>query len=90
MSSEEKEHYYLSDEEKRRVTLQVDYFLEMISSRYKIQPQEIMETVQWVRERKEFTSKLKTTGLLSILGIVISALALTLWEGVKALITGRQ
>ena len=94
MSAEEQKerqhHHYLTEEERIKVTAQVDYFLEVLANRYKIQSQEVIETIQWVKERKDFTAKLKTTALLSILGVVISAVALTLWEGAKSLIAGRQ
>jgi len=76
----------LSDEEKYKVTLQVDHFIEILSARYGIDPTEVIEAVRWVRERKRFTDTIKNVTTFSIIGVLISALFLALWQGLNHLI----
>ena len=88
MDEKENHNYtrHLSEEEKVKVLAQVDYFIHIISTRYEVSPQEVIETVKWVKERKDFVSKFKSTGAVSLLGVALSALALALWEGIKAMV----
>ena len=75
----------LSEEEKVRVAYQVDYFMEMIAKKYSIEHEEVIEALRWVRERKNFSDKVKSTGLTSLLGILVTAIMFALWEGLKVL-----
>ena len=78
----------LSEDERRRVAAQVDYFIELVGKRYDVQPSEVLEAVRWVRERREFAGKLKSTGMMGVIGLMISSLAMALWEGLKTLLAG--
>ena len=84
--SEEEYSHRLSDEEKLKVIAQVDYFLSLISKRYNTSPDEILEAVRWVKERRDFAQKFKSSAMLTTLGIIMSALAMAVWEGLKAMV----
>ena len=77
----------LSDEEKRRVAASADYFLSYTANRYNLSVEDVLDTVKWVRERKEFAQKVKSTGTVSLIGLLVSALALAVWEGLKSLLS---
>jgi hypothetical protein len=77
----------LSDDDRRKVEAQVIFFLDLLSRRYEVSPQEVIDAVRWVRERKLVAEKIRSTGTLSLIGLLVSALALAMWEGVKAMIT---
>lgn len=76
----------LSEHERAAVAQQVDYFIEVLSQRYGLTPMEVVETVRWVRDRKEFLARARMSGAMSLLGLVIAAMAVALWEGVKAML----
>ncbi len=77
----------LNDDELRKVAAQVEYFVSLLADRYKVEPDEVIEAAKWVREHKEFLRKIKTTGVISILGLLVSSLAMAAWEGVKAMVS---
>lgn len=74
----------LTDEERRRLTLQVEFFVDLVARKYDVAPTEVMDAVRYVKERREFMAKMKSTGMVSLIGLVISAIAMTMWEGIKA------
>jgi hypothetical protein len=76
------DHHALSDEEKYKVTLQVDHFIEILSQRYGIEPTEVIDAVKWVRERKKFSEAVQNATTISFLGVLISAFLFALWQGV--------
>lgn len=76
----------LSEDEKVKVAAQVDYFLELMSQRYDVKPAEMLTLVQEMRERKAFYDRVKATGLASLIGLVVTAIVLAVWEGLKSLI----
>jgi hypothetical protein len=76
----------LSDDEQRRVAAQVEAFVELLARKYDVKPDEVLEAVKWVRERKAFNDRVKSTGLVSLIGLLITAIALAVWEGVKAMV----
>ena len=76
----------LSDDEQRRVAAQVEAFVELLARKYDVRPDEVLEAVKWVRERKAFNDRVKSTGLVSLIGLLITAIALAVWEGVKAMV----
>ena len=76
----------LTDDERKKVVAQVDYFVELVGRRYDVKPEEVLEAVKWVRERKAFSDRVKSTGLVSLIGLLITAVALSVWEGVKAMV----
>ncbi len=77
----------LNDDELRKIAAQVDYFVSLLADRYRVEPDEVIEAAKWVREHKEFLRKIKTTGVISILGLLVSSLAMAAWEGVKAMVS---
>jgi hypothetical protein len=81
---------HLSDEERVKVLAQVDYFIHIISDRYDVSPQEVIDTVRWVKARKDLADKVKHTSMVSLLGIILSAMAYAVWEGLKALVVHKQ
>lgn len=79
----------LSLEDRQRVHAQVDHFIDIISRRYGIKPADVVDTIVWVRERRSFTSKITMGGALSIIGVVATALAFSIWEGIRHFLTAR-
>jgi hypothetical protein len=77
----------LSDEERRRIAASADYFLSYTAQRHGISVDDVIDTIRWVRERKEFAQKIKSTGTVSLIGLLVSALALAVWEGLKSLLS---
>ena len=76
----------LSEEEKVRVAYQVDYFMDLIAKKYSINHDEVIEALRWVKERKDFSDKFKSTGLTTLLGVLVTAILFALWEGLKTLL----
>jgi len=76
----------LTDDERKRVVAQVDYFVELVGRRYDVKPDEILEAVKWVREKKAFNDRVKSTGLVSLIGLLVTAISLAVWEGVRAMV----
>jgi hypothetical protein len=72
-------------QELTQAAAQVDAFVAILARRYGIEPIEVVEAVRWVHEHKEALGRLKTASLLTLLGILLSAAALALWEGFKSL-----
>jgi len=77
----------LTDDERRKVAAQVEAFVELITRRYDVKPEEVLEAVKWVRERKAFSERVKATGLVSLIGLLITAIGMAVWEGVKAMVS---
>jgi hypothetical protein len=76
------EPHHLSEEDKYKVTLQVDHFIEILSARYGIEPNEVIDAVKWVRQRKKFSEAVQNATTISFLGVLISAFLFALWQGV--------
>lgn len=76
----------LSEEEKVRVAYQVDYFMDLIAKKYSINHDEVIEALRWVKERKDFSDKFKSTGLTTLLGVLVTAILFAMWEGLKTLL----
>jgi hypothetical protein len=76
----------LTEDERKKVAAQVEAFVELITRRYDVKPEEVLEAVKWVRERKAFSERVKSTGLVSLIGLLITAISLAVWEGVKAMV----
>lgn len=64
--------------------MQVDLFVDLLAKRYGLQPNEVVDAVKWVQHHKEFVASMKKGGFLSLFGVLISAMLLTVWEGAKA------
>ncbi len=81
----------LSDEEKLRVAAQVDHFMTVLLNRYGLQQQDvpkILDSLRWLQEHKAFIERIKSGGALSLVSILIMALASAVWQGVKAFLVG--
>ena len=76
----------LTEDERKKVAAQVEAFVELITTRYDVRPEEVLEAVKWVREKKAFNDRVKSTGLVSLSGLLITAISLAVWEGVKAMV----
>lgn len=76
----------LDDRQKETVALQVDHIVELLSKRYGVQPAEVIEAVRFYHEQKRRGEAFRHASALSLIGLVASALALAIWEGVKAAI----
>jgi len=46
----------------------------------------VADAVVWVREHKDFVSKLKHGGYMALIGTLVGTTLLVAWEGVKAYI----
>lgn len=75
----------LDDEDRMRVAAQVDRFIEVLSARYGVQPGEIVEAVRWVREHRAYLDRVRNASTIALIGALVSASALALWEGIKAM-----
>lgn len=80
----------LTEEERARVAAQVEFFMELVARKYDISPSEVVDAVKWVRERKEFADKVRAAGIVSLVGLLASAVALALWEGLRSMILKGQ
>ena len=74
---------HLTEEERVRVSAQVDYFVSIIEHRYGISANEATELLRWARTQRERNQKLAQGGALSLIGLVITAIAISLVEGIK-------
>lgn len=78
----------LSEAQRAQIAAQVDYFIEVVGKRYQVNPDEIVDAVRWVREKKAVADKVKSSGLLALVGLIVTSLAIAVWEGIKALAKG--
>jgi hypothetical protein len=79
---------HLTDEERAKIGLQVDLMIRVISERYEVTPADVIAAVKWVEDHKEFVTRLKNGGWLALIGFLISALMLAVWEGAKHFLAG--
>jgi hypothetical protein len=75
--------HHLSEDEKYRVQIQVDHFLQIIETRYGISAQEASELLRWARSQRERNARLGQAGAFSLIGLVITALGISIAEGVR-------
>jgi hypothetical protein len=78
----------LTEEEKYRVALQVDHFIEIVEKRSGVTFSEVVTLVLWAREHKAMVGKVQFYAGLSILGMALSGLAYGLLEGIKHVFSG--
>jgi hypothetical protein len=50
---------------------------------------EIMESLRWIREHREFMKRLQTGSVTAIISLCCAAVASALWVGIKTLLGGR-
>lgn len=79
----------ISDEERARLMIQADRLIEILATRYGVDPHEVVDAVRWVQEHKDWASKMRSAGSMGLITILLSALGISLWEGIKSLITSR-
>jgi hypothetical protein len=84
------EPHHLSEEDKYKVTLQVDHFIELLSARYGIEPNEVIDAVKWVRERKKFTDSIQNASTIAFIGAMVSAILFALWQGIIHFVQGNK
>lgn len=76
--------HHLSSEERAKAGIAADEALRLIGERYGMHITELIEAARWVQEHRQFVAKLKTASLLTLMGILISAAVMSMWEGLKA------
>lgn len=83
MSGDNGTLHTLPPEERMKVRAQVDHFVEVLENRYDITASEVIEAVKWVKERRDRAEKLSQAGAISLIGLIITAMAMSVVEGVK-------
>lgn len=78
----------LSEADKTKVVLQVDYFISLIEQRYDIKFQEIVEAVRWAREHRENMKTIGKVGIMTLIGVLVTAMLTAVWHGAVGLING--
>ena len=78
----------ISREEMARIGMVADAVVDALAKRYGVQPADVVDAVKWVREHRDFVSKMKHSGFLTLSGIIISASIVAAWEGFKAYVRG--
>ncbi len=76
--------HHLSEEERIRVAIQVDHFIAVLETRYGISVNEATELLRWAKAQRERNQKLVQGGALSLIGLVITAIAISLVEGIRS------
>lgn len=78
--------HHLSEEERAKVGMMADMVIDLVAKRYGLTVSEAVDAIHWVRNHKEFVSKLKHGGWMTLFGVLISAALLSAWEGFKAIV----
>lgn len=76
----------ISEDEKARLNLQADRLVELLSMRYGVDPQDVVEAVRWVKEHREWSGKFKLSAWIGLAGVLISSLLIALWEGIRSMV----
>jgi hypothetical protein len=76
--------HHLSEEDRIRVAVQVDHFIAVLETRYGISVNEATELLRWAKAQRERNQKLVQGGALSLIGLVITAIAISLVEGIRS------
>jgi hypothetical protein len=76
--------HHLTEEERMRVAIQVDHFIAVLETRYGISVNEATELLRWAKAQRERNQKLVQGGALSLIGLVITAIAISLVEGIRS------
>lgn len=86
MRNNEEEPHGLREEERVRAAVLADLVIERIADRYNIDAGEVVESLRWVREHREFVSQLKSGGIKSVISLLLMSAAVAIWEGIKSLV----
>lgn len=65
-----------------RVAIQVDYFIAQVERRYGVSVNEMVETIKWAREHRSTMQQIGRAGVLTIVGILITAALAAIWAGI--------
>lgn len=76
----------LSDEDQAQAAVLADHVLQIIADRHGFTPSQLAEAVKWVERKRLAGEKFKSSAITSVLGLVVTALSLALWEGLKELL----
>jgi hypothetical protein len=76
----------ITDAERTRLMIQADRLVEILATRYGVDPHEVVDAVKWVQEHKEWAGKMRSAGSIGLVTLLVSALMVSLWEGFKALL----
>lgn len=74
------------DEDRVRAALQVEVFIDLLSKRYNLTPDDVVEAVRWVKQQRDWHQKLRQASAVSVLTALIGALLISVWEGIKSLL----
>jgi hypothetical protein len=80
---------HLSERDRAEVAAQIDRMIEVLADRYNCEPHEVVDAVRWVKEKREHDAKMRSAAVFSVIGVIVSAVLLALWEGFKQLSAGR-
>ena len=81
---------HLTEEERARLGMQVDLFVDLLARRYGLEPSEVIDAVRWVQTHREFVSRIKNGGFIGLIGTLVTASFLAMWEGIKHFLGSRN
>lgn len=84
---------HMSEEERAKVAAQVDYFVSVMMRRYGMTEEDVpkvLDSLRWLREHRAFMQRIQTGGTLSLIALLVSALAAAVWEGMRSLLAGER
>jgi hypothetical protein len=79
----------LPEEAKNKVAAEVEYFTAILLRRYGLKEAdigEVMESLRWLKEHRQFMARVQQGSMMSILAMLVAAIATTLWAGIKSLV----
>ena len=79
------QQHQISEDDRARVGMMTEMVIETISRRYGLTPQEAVDAIRWVHDHKEFVSKMKHSSVFTVVGVLVSAMLIAIWEGIKTL-----
>lgn len=82
---DQQDQHHLSERDRREIAVQVDEFVQVLANRYGVTPADVVETVRWVKAKKDADLKMQNAGTNAIIGLILTAVAIALWEGFKLL-----
>lgn len=79
---------HLTEEDRAKIGTMTEMVIETISKRYGVTVSEAVEAIKWVHDHKEFVAKMKHSSIFAVIGVLLSAMLLALWEGARTLLHG--
>lgn len=74
---------HLTPDERYRIQEQVEHFIRALETRYGITAQEATDLLRWVRGQRSRNEKLAQGGALALIGLIVTALTMSMLEGIK-------